>query len=132
VGTRNGSVRMAAAYQGEQLRAARLRLISETITQVLRLASVRAQIEVVNRVVDADEKTLELVQAARKVGVVSDIDVQTATAQRDRDRVLLPPLYQAADAARDALAILVGQAPANWAPPEFSLDQFTAPQESSY
>lgn len=119
----------AAAYQREQLRAARLRVISDTVTQSLRIASVRAQIDVIKRVLDADQKTLDLVQAARRVGVVSDIDVLTATGQRDRDRALLPPLYQDLDTARDALAILVGQPPVNWAAPEFALDQFTVPQE---
>ena len=119
----------AAAYQREQLRAARLRVISDTVIQSLRIASVRAQIDVIRRVLDADQKTLELVQAARRVGVVSDIDVLTATSQRDRDRALLPLLYQDLDTARDALAILVGRPPANWAAPEFALDQFTVPQE---
>ena len=119
----------AAAFEREQLRAARLRVIGDTVTQSLRIASVRAQIDVIERVIDADQKTLNLVQAARRVGVVSDIDVLTATSQRDRDRALLPPLYQDLDTARDALAILVGQPPANWAAPEFALDRFTVPQE---
>jgi NodT family efflux transporter outer membrane factor (OMF) lipoprotein len=120
-----------AAYNREQLRAARLQVIRDTVTQALRIASLRAQIEVVNRVLAADEKTLELVQAARRLGVVSDIDVLTATSQRDGDRALLPPMYQELDTARDALAILVGQPPANWAAPEFALDQFTVPRELS-
>jgi NodT family efflux transporter outer membrane factor (OMF) lipoprotein len=118
-----------AAYQNEQLRAARLRVISDTVTQALRIASVQAQIQVIEHVLDADEKTLELVQAARQAGVVSDIDVLTATSQRDRDRALLPPLSQDLDAAKDALAILVGQPPASFATPEFALDQFTVPRE---
>jgi NodT family efflux transporter outer membrane factor (OMF) lipoprotein len=118
-----------AAYNREQLRAARLTVINDTVTEALRIASLRAQIEVVNRVLGADEKTLELVQAARRAGVVSDIDVLTATNQRDGDRALLPPLYQELDAARDALAILVGQPPAKWAAPDFALDQLTVPRE---
>ena len=118
-----------AAYQREQLRAARLSVIKDTVTQALRIASVRAEIDVINRVLEADEKTLDLVQAARKIGVVSDIDVLTATSQRDRDRALLPPLHQDLDAARDALAILVGQPPANWTAPEFALDEFAVPPQ---
>ena len=117
------------AYNREQLRAARLQVIRDTVTQALRIASLREQIEVVNRVLDADEKTLELVQAARRLGVVSDIDVLTATNQRDGDRALLPPMYQELDTARDALAILVGEPPAKWAAPEFALEQFTVPRE---
>src|SRR5262249_20574009 len=39
-----------AAYDREQLRAARLRVISDTVTEALRIAAVRAQIEVMQRV----------------------------------------------------------------------------------
>jgi len=117
------------AYNREELRAARLQVIRDTVTQALRIASLRAQITVVERVLEADEKTLQLVQAARRVGVVSDIDVLTATNQRDGDRALLPSLYQELDIARDALAILVGQPPAKWSAPDFALDQFNVPRE---
>jgi NodT family efflux transporter outer membrane factor (OMF) lipoprotein len=119
----------AAAYETEQLRAARLRVTGDTVTQALRIAAVQAQIAVVKRVLDADEKTLDLVRAARRVGVVSDIDVLQATGQRDRDRTLLPPLYQDLDVAKDALAVLIGRPPAQWSPPDFALDQFTLPKE---
>jgi NodT family efflux transporter outer membrane factor (OMF) lipoprotein len=119
------------AYNREQLRAARLQVVSDTVTQALRIASLRAQIEVVTRVLDDDKRTLQLVQAARRAGVVSDIDVLTATNQRDRDRALLPPLHQELDVARDALAILVGTPPAKWSAPQFALDQFNLPRELS-
>lgn len=119
------------AYNREQLRAARLQVIRDTVTQALRIASLREQIGVVKQVLDADEKTLDLVQAARRLGVVSDIDVLTATNQRDGDRALLPALYQELDTARDALAILVGEPPAKWAAPDFALDQFNVPRELS-
>lgn len=119
----------SADYEHEQLRAARLRVVGDAVTQALRIASVRAQVGVVNEVLNADEKTLELVRAARRVGVVSDIDVLQATSQRDQDRTLLPPLYQDLDVAKDALAVLIGKAPSEWAAPDFGLDQFTLPQE---
>ena len=120
-----------AEYEREQLRAARLRVMSDTVMQTLHIASIRAQIAVVQKVLDADEKTLDLVRAARRTGVVSDIDVLQATSQRDRDRTLLPPLYQDLDVARDALAVLVGQPPAQWPAPDFALDAFTLPRELS-
>jgi NodT family efflux transporter outer membrane factor (OMF) lipoprotein len=119
----------SADYEHEELRAARLRVVGDTVTQALRIASVRAQIAVVRKVLNADEKTLELVRAARRVGVVSDIDVLQATSQRDQDRTLLPPLYQDLDVAKDALAVLIGKAPSEWTAPEFSLDRFVLPHE---
>ena len=121
----------SADYEHEQLRAARLRVVGGTVTQALFIASVRAQIAVVQEVLSADERTIELVRAARRVGVVSDIDVLQATSQRDQDRTLLPPLYQELDVAKDALAVLIGKAPSEWTGPEFALDQFVLPHELS-
>ena len=121
----------SADYEHEQLRAARLRVVGGTVTQALFIASVRAQIAVVQEVLSADERTIELVRAARRVGVVSDIDVLQATSQRDQDRTLLPPLYEELDVAKDALAVLIGKAPSEWTGPEFALDQFVLPHELS-
>jgi NodT family efflux transporter outer membrane factor (OMF) lipoprotein len=123
------AARASANYQQEEQRAARLRVVGDTVIGALHIASVRAQIQVVQGVLDADERTLELVHAARRVGVVSDIDVLQATSQRDVDRTLLPPLYQDLDVAADALAVLVGKAPSEWMPPELVLGQISMPRE---
>jgi NodT family efflux transporter outer membrane factor (OMF) lipoprotein len=128
---RIGMAGASADFEHEQLRAARLRVVGDTVTQVLHIASIREQIAVVQKVLSADEKTIELVRAARRVGVVSDIDVLQATSQRDQDRTLLPPLNQELDVAKDALAVLIGQAPSEWTVPDFSLDQFVLPHELS-
>jgi NodT family efflux transporter outer membrane factor (OMF) lipoprotein len=128
---RIGMAGASADYEQEQLRAARLRVVGDTVTQVLQIASIREQLAVVQEVLSADEKTIELVRAARRVGVVSDIDVLQATSQRDQDRTLLPPLNQELDVAKDALAVLIGQAPSEWTVPDFSLDRFVLPHELS-
>jgi NodT family efflux transporter outer membrane factor (OMF) lipoprotein len=128
---RIGLAGASADYEHEQLRAARLRVVGDTVTQVLHIASIREQIAVVHEVVRADEKTIELVRAARRVGVVSDIDVLQATSQRDQDRTLLPPLGEELDIAKDALAVLIGHAPSEWTAPDSALDQFVLPHELS-
>jgi NodT family efflux transporter outer membrane factor (OMF) lipoprotein len=128
---RIGMAGASADYEHEQLRAARLHVVGDTVTQVLHIASIREQIAVVQEVLSADEKTIELVRAARRVGVVSDIDVLQATSQRDQDRTLLPPLNQELDVAKDALAVLIGQAPSEWTVPDFALDRFVLPHELS-
>jgi NodT family efflux transporter outer membrane factor (OMF) lipoprotein len=117
----------AADFEHEQLRAALLTVVGDSVTQAVHIASVRAQIAVVQEVLNADEKTLDLVRAARRVGVISDIDVLQATSQRDQDRTLLPPLYQDLDVAKDALSVLIGKAPAESTTPDFALDQFVLP-----
>jgi outer membrane protein TolC len=55
---------------------------------------------VVQHVLESDERTLDLVRHARAAGVVSDIDVLSATGQRDSDRTLLPLLRQQLNVAR--------------------------------
>jgi len=121
----------AADYEHEQLHAARLRVTGDSLMEALQIASVRAQIAVMQGVLSADEQTLQLVRAARHTGVVSDIDVLQAESQRDQDRTALPPLQQALDAAQDALAVLIGKTPSEWAPPDFVLDRVVLPRELS-
>lgn len=115
----------------ERLRAARLQVIGEAVTQAVAIASIRTQITVVHEVLAADEQTLDLVRSAHRVGVVSNIDVLQATSQRDADRTLLPPLYQSLDVAGNALAVLMGKAPAEQSTLDFELDQFNQAPEVS-
>lgn len=119
--------RATADYQHEQLQAAKLSVSGDTVLEVLQVASVHGQMDVVRQVLESDEKTLSLVKVARSAGVVSDIDVLTATSQRDSDRALLPPLQQQLDVAQDALAVLTGRAPASWSPVTFDLADLILP-----
>ncbi|MGD0493051.1 MAG: efflux transporter outer membrane subunit [Steroidobacteraceae bacterium] len=119
----------AAAYQREQLNAAQLSVSGNAVLQALQIAALRAQIAVVQHVLESDEKTLALVQHARAAGVVSDIDVLSARSQRDSDRTLLPPLRQQLNVAQDALAVLIGRSPASWSAPDFALERLNLPVE---
>jgi NodT family efflux transporter outer membrane factor (OMF) lipoprotein len=126
------SIELAAAdkdVQQEALRAAQLGIAGDTVLEALQVASTRAQIDVVNSVVASDRRTLGLVQARLAAGAASDQDVTTAQSQMDRDRTLLPALRQQLDMAQDALATLVGSAPADWSAPDFSLAGMRLPQD---
>jgi NodT family efflux transporter outer membrane factor (OMF) lipoprotein len=118
-----------AAYEQEQLQAAKLSVSGDAVLQAIQVASARARMEVVQHVLESDDRTLALVQAARHAGVVSDIDVLTARSQRDSDRTLLPPLRQELEVAQDALAVLVGRSPASWVAPAFTLQTLDLPIE---
>jgi len=118
-----------AAAQREALNAARINVAGDAVIEALQIASLRAQIDVVQAVLTSDQKTLDLVQTAHAAGVASQVDVTTAQSQLDHDRTLLPPLRQELDVAQDALPMLVGQAPADWTAPEFTLDQLTLPAD---
>ncbi|MEJ1966936.1 MAG: hypothetical protein WDO56_37520 [Gammaproteobacteria bacterium] len=56
------------------------------------------------------------------------LDVLSAESQLAQDETLMPPLRQELSMARHALAVLVGEAPGNWSPPDFELEDFTPPQ----
>jgi NodT family efflux transporter outer membrane factor (OMF) lipoprotein len=129
--TRRG-IELAAADKDVQqvaLRAVQLDIASDTVLEALQIASTRAQIDVVNSVIASDRRTLGLVQAREAVGAASDQDVITTQSQMDRDRTLLPALHQQLNMAQDALATLVGSAPADWSAPDFSLAGMSLPQD---
>jgi NodT family efflux transporter outer membrane factor (OMF) lipoprotein len=118
-----------AEVQAEALNAAKLAVASGTVLTALEIASTRANIAAVNDVIASDQKTLDLVLAARRIGVASEMDVTSSQSQLDRDRAQQPKLQQALDMAQDALAVLAGKSPALWTAPAFDLDRITLPDE---
>jgi NodT family efflux transporter outer membrane factor (OMF) lipoprotein len=131
-GRTHRSIELAAAdkdVQQEAFRAARLSVVSDTVLEALQIASTRVQIDVADSVIASDKRTLGLVQSRQAAGAASDQDVTTAQSQVDRDRTLLPALRQQLDMAQDALATLVGSAPADWSAPQFRLSGMSLPQD---
>jgi NodT family efflux transporter outer membrane factor (OMF) lipoprotein len=116
-------------FQEFQLDAAYLTLTSGAATQAVQIASARAQIQAVDAIIADDQRNLDLVGSQRKVGEATQMEVQLAESQLAADRTLLPPLRQQVSVARHALAILVGKAPGDWAPPDFDLAEFTLPKD---
>jgi NodT family efflux transporter outer membrane factor (OMF) lipoprotein len=117
------------AYRHFELDAAYQSLTGHVAAEALALAAARAQIETVNAIVADDRRNAELVQSAIEAGSGTRVQLVSAESQLAEDRALLPDLRQDETGARHALAILVGKAPAEWSPPEFSLADFTLPGE---
>ena len=130
-GTRRSVERQQALaeYQAHELNAAYVTLTADVTAQALEIASAKAEIEAANRIVAEDEKTLKLAQEAFKAGSGTKVDILSAQSQLDTDRTLIPPLEQRLSVARHALSILAGKAPADWTPPDFTMDGFTLPAE---
>jgi NodT family efflux transporter outer membrane factor (OMF) lipoprotein len=118
-----------AAYQRQQLDAAYLAVTGNAVMQSLRIASLRAQIATVDALLVQDRENLQLVQTAFDAGSVSRVDIVSANSQLASDATLLPPLRQELSLARHALAIVLGDAPANAVLPEFDLAQLELPNE---
>jgi len=118
-----------AENQRYQLAAAYLTLTGNAVTQAIDIATARMQISAVEAIIADDEKNLSLVETKYQAGKAARSDVLTAESQLATDRTQLAPLKQQLSAARHALAILAGQFPAAWSPPDFDIGEFTLPSE---
>jgi NodT family efflux transporter outer membrane factor (OMF) lipoprotein len=118
-----------AQYRQNEVEAAYLALTGNVALQAMIIASTRAQLQAVSELLAEDRDNLNLVRAAFQNGSVSKTDVLTAESQLASDETLLPPLYHQLNVARHALAVLVGQTPADWSPPDFELNEIKLPRE---
>ncbi len=116
-------------YQGYELAVAYLSLTANVAAQALALAATHAQIIALQSIVEDDTQNVQLVERALGIGSATLAQLLAAQSQLATDRTLLPDLEQRESTARHALAILVGKAPADWTPPDFTLDDFTLPAE---
>ena len=116
-----------AEFQRYELGAAYLTVTGNVVTQALTIASVLDQLRAAEEIIGFDKYNLELVQIGAEAGKVARTDVLSAQSQLAADQALLPPLRQQLAAARHALALLVGKAPAEWNPPDFELATLSLP-----
>lgn len=117
-----------ANYQRQQLDAAYLAVTGNAVMQSFRIASLRAQIATVQTLLEQDRENQKLVHEAFDAGSVSRLDIVSADSQLATDTTLLPPLRQELSLAQHALAIVLGQAPADGMLPEFDLARLTLPR----
>ena len=114
----------ASAHVEAQARrsdAAYLTLTANVALQALTIATLNAQIAAVNQMIAADQANIDLVHKANALGGSTATARVSAQSQMEQDRGLLPPLQGQLAAARHALSLLVGHAPADWTAPEFTL-----------
>lgn len=116
-------------YQGYELDAAYLSLTADVATRALTVAATEAQLSVLRGIIQDDERNVDLVQTAFRAGSVARTQLLVAQSQLANDKTLTPDVQQEQTVARHALSILVGKAPADWAPPSFTLADFTLPAE---
>jgi NodT family efflux transporter outer membrane factor (OMF) lipoprotein len=112
-----------AQFESAQLDAAALTVTGNVVIEALQIATLRAQIRVVQGIIDDDEHSLTLIRGAREAGAVSEMDVLSAQSQADHDRTLLPPLQQELSVAQAVLTSLIGAAPSEWTAPDVDLEE---------
>jgi NodT family efflux transporter outer membrane factor (OMF) lipoprotein len=116
-------------YRQEELQAALLSLTANIAVQALTVAAARAEMGVAAEIIADDQRNVDLVQTALQAGVATRTQLLSAQTQLASDQTLLPGLRQQESTARHALAILLGQEPSLWTPPDLSLSDFSLPSE---
>jgi len=123
------SAEARAEAQAHQADAAYLSLTGNVALQAARIAAVRAELVAMEQIVADDQRIIDLARKAQAAGAQSDAPTVNARAQLAADEARLPPLRQDLAAARHALSVLVGKAPADWSPPDFDMAGLTLPAE---
>ncbi|MDB5457963.1 MAG: efflux system, outer rane lipoprotein NodT family, partial [Caulobacter sp.] len=111
--------------QARRADAAYLTLTANVALQAVTIATLNAQIDAVDQMIAADQANIELVRKANALGGSTATAKVSAQSQLEDDRARLPPLRGQLAAARHALALLVGHAPADWTAPDFALADLT-------
>jgi NodT family efflux transporter outer membrane factor (OMF) lipoprotein len=113
----------------QQLQATYLTVSGQAVMQTLVIASLGAQVETLETILEQDRDNLRLVRTAFETGQVARIDVVSAESQIASDSALLPPLRQELSRAHHALSLILGRTPEVALPKDLQLAQIALPLE---
>ncbi|MBB6583492.1 efflux transporter outer membrane subunit [Ralstonia solanacearum] len=123
------SLRAARDAQYFQLQAAYLTLASNIVVAAVQEASLRAQIEAQQRVVEINTQLLDNLRRQFQFGAVTGLDVAAAQTQLAQAEQALPTLQKQLAQQRDLLAALAGRLPSEGIGETFTFADFTLPQD---
>lgn len=118
-----------AEYERFALEASYLSLTANIVTAAVTEASLRAQIGATEDIADAQRKQLDIAQRRFNAGGASRADVLQQQASLQAVLATLPGLKSQLAQERNLLATYVGDLPAEFTGPEFTLDSMTLPQD---
>jgi NodT family efflux transporter outer membrane factor (OMF) lipoprotein len=123
------SLQAQADSQRFQVEAAYLTLTSNVVVAAIQEASLRAQIEATNRLIDINSKMLEILRKQFNEGYANRNDVALQEAALAQIRATLPPLRKALAQQRDLLAALAGRYPSQEPSETFRLADLHLPAD---
>src|ERR1039458_5337041 len=110
------------------LEATYITLASNVVAAAIQEAVLRAQISATNEIIDADEKSLQILRDQFRLGFAMRIDVAAQEAALAQAMATLPPLQEQFEQTRDLMRALVGKLP-NDADETFELEALQLPPE---
>jgi NodT family efflux transporter outer membrane factor (OMF) lipoprotein len=114
-------------YRRFQLEAAHLTLTSNIVTSAVMEASLRAQVQATQEMVDMYRKQLDLVRSKFELGGASRPDVLEQQTMLAQTLATLPPLEKELAKTRHQLAVYAGSFPGEGGLPEFRLEALVLP-----
>ncbi len=123
------SSRAAVDYQRFQLEAAYLSLTANLVTTVIREASLRAQLQATQEILQAQTVQMDVVTQQYSIGAIPKASVLAQRTLLAQTRASLPALQKSLEQTRHQLAVYAGRLPGGSGLPEFQLDSLAFPQE---
>ncbi|MFJ7565626.1 efflux transporter outer membrane subunit [Herminiimonas sp. NPDC097707] len=122
------SLEAEAKYQKLQLEAAYITLASNVTAAAIQEALLREQIAIINRIIESNSHSVELVQRQLKAGYASRLDLamQQTTLQQAKEQ--LPPLQKQFEQTRNLLRALAGGMQDSDLPESFDLASLQLPE----
>jgi NodT family efflux transporter outer membrane factor (OMF) lipoprotein len=111
------------------LEASYVTLASNVVAAAIQEASLRAQIGATQRIIAADEKSLQILKDQFRLGLAMRIDVAAQETALAQAKATLPPLQLQFEQTRDLIRALVGNLPNQDVPETFDLDALQLPRE---
>jgi len=121
---------LAAQEQSQrfQLAAVRLTLASNVVAASIQQAALQAQLGATEQIVQAERRTLQLLQDQARLGYAPPLAVATQESALAQAELSLPPLRKQLEQTRDLLAVLAGDLPSQSTPLQVDLEALTLPQ----
>jgi len=116
-------------YQRFQVEATYLTLTSNLVTAVIKEASLRAQVQATNEIIDFQSKQMDVIEKQFAVGAIPKASVLAQRTLLAQTRASLPGLEKALQQTRNQLSVIAGRLPSDAGLPEFNLDSLQLPQE---
>jgi NodT family efflux transporter outer membrane factor (OMF) lipoprotein len=111
-----------------QLEAAYITLATNIVSAAIQEASVRNQIDAVNRIIASNTRALDILQQQLKLGYAARLDVAAQETALAQARQLLPPLENQLEQTRDLMRALVGNLPSEDIEETFTLASLHLPE----
>ncbi|MDE2259000.1 MAG: efflux transporter outer membrane subunit [Betaproteobacteria bacterium] len=112
-----------------QLEATYITLASNVVAAALQEASLRAQIVSIEKIIEDNQKMLEILRNQFKFGYATGIDVSDQELALAQVEQALVPLRQQLEQTRDLIHVLAGRLPNEDVPETFELASLQLPQE---